>query len=208
MNTHLELDRIFNLFTNEEELMHQLGCKRPCYLPSVILKELLDNAIDSDASKLEIEIKKEDHECLISVKDNGYGILSETLKALHPNKFVSSKRLSRRPERGKKGNALITIIALLSKQNRDITFINSDGLHKIKFIPIYDSEKFQVSYTINKDITNQEGTTTTFISELDNELGEIDPIDAIFRCLLSFIIFVLLVLYIVLIPSFTSRCNI
>jgi len=186
-SAHIEMSRIFGIFINKQELMHQIGANSDSSLATTMLKELLDNAIDAGSSALEVRINSNHFQDEITIEDNGGGLSTETIKALRPSKFVSSKRFARRPERGRKGNALITIIGLLSLNNEYTEIINKDGLHKIKFVPDYAKETFKVEYSQNKEIAYSPGTVVRF--KLNRALYEKElQVRRMFRCLFALIL--------------------
>jgi DNA mismatch repair protein MutL len=73
--------------TSEE--INQISAGEVILEPMSVVKELLDNAVDSCASQINITIE-EDGEQLIEVEDNGCGIASEEL-AICTQRYVTSK---------------------------------------------------------------------------------------------------------------------
>jgi DNA topoisomerase VI subunit B len=100
-------------FLSHKELVAQIG-HEPAAWPLVVLKELMDNALDgceeADVSpKISVMVDKSG----ISVTDNGPGIPSETVRRiLDFSVRVSSREAYVSPCRGAQGNALKTIIAM------------------------------------------------------------------------------------------------
>jgi DNA topoisomerase VI subunit B len=100
-------------FCSEKGLIAQTG-HRPAQWPLVVLKELVDNAIDACeeggvAPEIAITVDKTG----IAVADNGPGIPAETVKGvLDFTVRVSSREAYVSPTRGAQGNALKTIVAL------------------------------------------------------------------------------------------------
>jgi hypothetical protein len=100
-------------FASEKELVAQTGHRRQAW-PLVILKELVDNAIDAceeagAAPEIAITVDKTG----ITVADNGPGLPAETVKGvLDFTVRVSSREAYVSPTRGAQGNALKTIVAM------------------------------------------------------------------------------------------------
>jgi hypothetical protein len=100
-------------FCTEKELVAQTG-HPPAHWPLVVLKELVDNALDSReevgiAPVIAITVDNTG----ITVMDNGPGIPAETVKGvLDFTARVSSRDAYVSPTRGAQGNALKTIVAM------------------------------------------------------------------------------------------------
>ena len=100
-------------FFSEKELTAQIGHDRE-YWPIVILKELVDNAIDACedagiAPVVSVEVNKSG----FTVKDNGTGIPTETIEGMLDYSIrVSSREAYVSPDRGAQGNALKTLVAM------------------------------------------------------------------------------------------------
>jgi DNA topoisomerase VI subunit B len=100
-------------FASEKELVAQTG-HRPAQWPLVVLKELVDNALDACeeagiAPKIDITVDKTG----ITVADDGPGIPAETVKGVLDFAVrVSSREAYVSPTRGAQGNALKTIVAI------------------------------------------------------------------------------------------------
>jgi DNA topoisomerase VI subunit B len=100
-------------FCSQKELVLQTGHPVEQW-PLVILKELLDNALDACeeagvAPDIEIEVR----DGSITITDNGPGILSSTVKSLLDFSVrVSSREAYVSPTRGAQGNALKTLVAM------------------------------------------------------------------------------------------------
>jgi hypothetical protein len=102
-------------FVGQRELVAQIGHSVNEW-PLVVLKELLDNAIDAceeaDAAP-QIEIGVSTAERTIRIADNGPGIASETIAGILDYAVrVSSREAYVSPTRGAQGNALNTILAM------------------------------------------------------------------------------------------------
>lgn len=140
--TMFETSRVLEYFT-ERELSYQTGHDRVVW-PRVILKELLDNALDSCenaslAPEIKVELHNEGQFFSIAVEDNGPGIQPEVItKILNFLTRTSDKEAYVSPTRGAQGNALKTVFAIpyvLSTQNpqEGICEVESSGIkHTIK----------------------------------------------------------------------------
>lgn len=96
----------------EDELVKRIGLSKS-YWDEVIIKELIDNALDS----IEPLPEKYVDVCCgingISIFDNGSGISKETVKNIYDfNYYVSKNRHFVTASRGKQGNGLKTIISI------------------------------------------------------------------------------------------------
>jgi DNA topoisomerase VI subunit B len=100
-------------FVSEKELTLQCGYG-PQDWPLVVVKELLDNAVDAcEEQSLAPEITVAIDEAGITVADNGTGIPPEVVDRLLDFSIrVSSREAYVAPDRGAQGNALKTIIAM------------------------------------------------------------------------------------------------
>lgn len=100
-------------FASEKELVAQTGHRRDAW-PLVILKELVDNAIDAcEEAGVAPSITVTADADGISVADNGPGLPAETIDSiLDFSVRVSSREAYVSPTRGAQGNALKTIVAM------------------------------------------------------------------------------------------------
>jgi DNA topoisomerase VI subunit B len=100
-------------FASEKELVAQTGHRREVW-PLVILKELVDNAIDAcEEAGVAPEIAITVDKTGIAVADNGPGIPADTVKhVLDFTVRVSSREAYVSPTRGAQGNALKTVVAM------------------------------------------------------------------------------------------------
>lgn len=107
---------------------------------AVVLKELLDNALDAAetagrAPELEIEVSRSEDLLTLAINDNGTGLPAKTVeRILDFNTRTSDKAAYKTPTRGAQGNALKTILGLpfALKVNRPVV-IEAQGLkHTIK----------------------------------------------------------------------------
>jgi len=146
--------------------------------PSVIVKELVDNALDecenSDVTpKVKLAINELDDDKLeIIVTDNGRGIPAETVKKiLDFNTRTTSKAFYRTPTRGLMGNALKTIIgipyALSLEKDTDPIIIESQNVKHVIDVEADLIGDPNVLYHTEK-ISNNIGTRTTVVLELES----------------------------------------
>ena len=102
-------------FCGKRELVAQTGHAIDDW-PLVILKELVDNALDACeeaeiAPEIDIEVSTETGE--IAIADNGPGIPAETVRdVVDYSSRVSSREAYASPTRGAQGNALKTLVAM------------------------------------------------------------------------------------------------
>jgi len=124
-------------FCSEKELVKQIGHSVDTW-PLVVLKELVDNAIDATeeagtAPAIRIEVGKNE----IIVTDNGPGIPAETVAdILDFSVRVSSREAYVAPTRGAQGNALKTIVAMpfaLDGTKGEILIESRHTAHRISF---------------------------------------------------------------------------
>ena len=119
-------------FCSEKELVAQTG-HRPAQWPLVVLKELLDNALDAcEEAGIEPEVVITVDETGIMVADNGPGLPAETVKGvLDFTVRVSSREAYVSPTRGAQGNALKTIVAMpfVLDGSRGRVEIEARGIH-------------------------------------------------------------------------------
>lgn len=100
-------------FCSERELTAQTGHSRKDW-PLVILKELIDNALDAcEEGGVAPEINVQVAQNTITVTDNGPGIPAATVeKVLDFSVRVSSREAYVAPDRGAQGNALKTVLMM------------------------------------------------------------------------------------------------
>ena len=119
-------------FCSEKELVAQTG-HRPAQWPLVVLKELLDNALDAcEEAGIAPEVAITVNKSGITVADNGPGIPAETVKGvLDFTVRVSSREAYVSPTRGAQGNALKTIVAMpfVLDGSRGRVEIEARGIH-------------------------------------------------------------------------------
>ncbi|MEE9249653.1 MAG: ATP-binding protein [Alphaproteobacteria bacterium] len=134
--TTLRTSRLLD-FCSRKELIAQTG-HQPDAWPLVVLKELVDNALDAcEEAEVAPEITIQVHDNGISVTDNGPGIPSETITdVLDFSMRVSSREAYVAPDRGAQGNALKTIVAMpfVLDGDQGVIEVNAGGTrHRIEF---------------------------------------------------------------------------
>ncbi len=122
------------------DIINQIAAGEVIENPSAVIKELIENSIDANANKIEIEIENYGLDKII-VKDNGYGILkSDLLKALlrhATSKIKSFNDLYNINTMGFRGEALASIFSIaktkiISKVDGEKAFeISSENLNKV-----------------------------------------------------------------------------
>ena len=124
-------------FSSKKELVNQTGHAVEDW-PLVVLKELVDNALDSTeeagiAPAIQISVSQD----CITIADNGPGIAPETVADLSITRpRASSREAYVSPTRGAQGNALKTILAMPFALDGELgeTIIESHGVsHRVGF---------------------------------------------------------------------------
>ena len=96
----------WKLFLDPQTLPQKAGCE-PSQIGRVIIKELVDNALDSGAS--EVTLSGDARHC--TVADNGPGLAPKNmLRVFAVNRPLLSSKLKRLPTRGMLGNGLRVIM--------------------------------------------------------------------------------------------------
>jgi DNA mismatch repair protein MutL len=125
----------YKLNTLPQELVNQIAAGEVIERPASVVKELIDNSIDANATKIEIRVVNGGID-LIEVSDNGVGIpkesLSEIFQSHTTSKISSIEDLNELLTMGFRGEALSTILSIaqvcvISK------YIDSDTGNKIDF---------------------------------------------------------------------------
>jgi DNA topoisomerase VI subunit B len=138
-------------FCSEKELVAQTGHPVERW-PLVILKELVDNALDAaEEADIAPAISITVSNGKVTVTDNGSGIPAETVAAvLDYSVRVSSREAYVSPTRGAQGNALKTILAMgfaLTGTEAE-TIIESRGVrHRIKFAADQIRQEPRITHT-------------------------------------------------------------
>ena len=134
--TTLRTSRLLD-FCSRKELIAQTG-HQPEAWPLVVLKELVDNALDAcEEASTEPMIAVQVNETGIAVSDNGPGIPGGTIEAVLDFTIrVSSREAYVAPDRGAQGNALKTIVAMpfvLDGERGRIEVVANGVRHRITF---------------------------------------------------------------------------
>lgn len=149
--TIFETSRLLEYFT-ERELRYQTG-RPPREWPLVIVKELVDNALDACedagiAPEIAVTFEGDETEGRITISDNGPGIASEILvQILDFSVRVSDKEAYVSPTRGAQGNALKTVVA--------IPYVTSRAEPKVGHVTV-TSRRVRHDLTIATDLLRQE----------------------------------------------------
>src|SRR5262245_36824118 len=138
-------------FCSEKELIAQTG-HRPAQWPLVVLKELLDNALDAcEEAGIAPEVAIAVDKTGITVADNGPGIPAETVKGvLDFTVRVSSREAYVSPTRGAQGNALKTIVAM------PFVLDGSRGRVEIEACGIHHAITFEVDHVRQEPVIHHE----------------------------------------------------
>jgi DNA topoisomerase VI subunit B len=124
-------------FCSTKELINQTGHQVEDW-PLVLLKELVDNAIDAcEETGFPPVINVAVADNSISISDNGHGLPPDTIEGiLDYTVRVSSREAYVSPTRGAQGNALKTVLAMpfaLDGENGETTIEAHGVLHRIVF---------------------------------------------------------------------------
>jgi DNA topoisomerase VI subunit B len=151
-------------FCSQKELTSQTGHSVDQW-PLVILKELLDNALDAcEEANIAPEIKISVSAESITIADNGPGMPPETVKGLLDfNVRVSSREAYVSPTRGAQGNALKTVVAMPFALDGSIgeTVIEARGVrHLIRFAKDGIRQEPKIAYAQEPSLVRN-GTSVT-----------------------------------------------
>ena len=124
-------------FCSQKELIAQVG-HQPAEWPLVIVKELLDNALDAcEDGRIAPVVRIDVDDDGITVTDNGPGLPQSTIDGvLDFSVRVSSREAYVSPTRGAQGNALKTLVAMPYVLNGDKGVVTIEALgarHTITF---------------------------------------------------------------------------
>ncbi len=143
-------------FCTRRELQNQTGHSADDW-PLVVLKELMDNALDA-CEEVEvapvIEITVEPERGTITIQDNGGGMKTSTVKSILDYTIrVSSREAYVSPTRGAQGNALKTILAMgyvLDREREDGTNAEAAGVTIIETRGVRHRIEFRVDHINNE----------------------------------------------------------
>ena len=168
-------------FCTEKELVAQTGQESYQWL-LVIIKELVDNAIDAceeagvaPVIKVTIRIGKSGKPTRIIIEDNGPGIPTETITGIIDyNIRISSREAYISPTRGRQGNALKTILPMayvLGGKVKGETWIEARGLkHQILFtVNQIEQEPIVNSISTHSPFTTGTRVTVLWPSKIEAE---------------------------------------
>ena len=132
--TTLRTSRLLD-FCSRKELIAQTGHEPGCW-PLVILKELVDNALDAcEDARVTPQIKIIVDDNGITVSDNGPGIPPDTIEGVLDFSIrVSNREAYVAPDRGAQGNALKTLVAMpfvLGEGEGGLEIATRGELHRI-----------------------------------------------------------------------------
>ena len=117
----------WRLFTDPRTLPQKAGCE-PDQIGRVILKELVDNALDTGAA--EVCLDGDDASCVVS--DNGPGLDRDTvLRVFTVNRPLVSSKLQRLPTRGMLGNGLRVVMGGVAAYGGTITVTTGDHKYEL-----------------------------------------------------------------------------
>lgn len=117
------------------EVVNQIAAGEVIERPSSVVKELVDNSIDADSTKIVVKVKNGGID-LIDVSDNGYGIprenISSVFEAHTTSKIKDIDDLNSLISMGFRGEALSTITSV-AKVQLDSKYIDEEKASSISF---------------------------------------------------------------------------
>lgn len=120
-------------YFSEEGLIKQVGLNKGWW-NQIILKELIDNALDAIEPLKKKEIHIEINTERLGIYDNGSGIKKDIVKSIYDfNNYVSQNRNYITASRGKQGNGLKTIISIRNSSNHFFV-MRLKNFQKIQFV--------------------------------------------------------------------------
>lgn len=115
-------------YFTEDELVKKIGLPK-YYWNDVIMKELIDNALDSIEPLLEKRVDIVRKLYGLGIFDNGEGISCDTVKNIYDfNYYISKNRHFVTASRGKQGNGLKTIISICFIRKWRLLWHTNDGV--------------------------------------------------------------------------------
>jgi DNA mismatch repair protein MutL len=129
------MSKEFKLKKLPEEVVNQIAAGEVIERPASVVKELVDNSIDADATEISIKVRNGGIS-LIEVSDNGTGIpkedLADVFTAHTTSKLESMEDLNTLMSMGFRGEALSTIVSV-SKTSMISKFEDNDIANEIVF---------------------------------------------------------------------------
>ena len=115
-------------YFTEDELVKKIGMPK-YYWNDVIMKELIDNALDSIEPLLEKRVDVIRKVYGLGIFDNGEGISCDTVKNIYDfNYYISKNRHFVTASRGKQGNGLKTVISICFIKKWRLLWHTNDGV--------------------------------------------------------------------------------
>ena len=143
-------------FCTRRELVNQTG-HDVCEWPLVVLKELIDNALDAcEEAEIAPVISVAVNGETITIEDNGPGIPARTIDGVLDYSIrVSSREAYCSPTRGAQGNALKTILPMgyvldehRGEEAAGVTIIEAHGVaHRIEFAVDHIKQEPKIAHT-------------------------------------------------------------
>ncbi len=136
-----------------QEVINQIAAGEVIERPASVVKELVDNSIDAEATKIVVKVKNGGID-MVEVSDNGYGIPRENLSSVFDahttSKIKNIEDLNSLISMGFRGEALSTITSV-SKVILDSKFVEEEKGGRVSFD---DNGKSEVS-----TVAKESGTT-------------------------------------------------
>jgi len=155
------MDKEYKLNTLSEDVINQIAAGEVIDRPASVVKELVDNAIDAEATEITIKLKNGGID-LIEVSDNGKGIpeknLPDIFKSHTTSKISKIEDINNLLSLGFRGEALATILAVA-----DVKMISKYGKDIANEIIFSSPTNFKV-----KKAAKEVGTTVTIKNIFEN----------------------------------------
>lgn len=181
-------------YFSESELTTQTGYDKDLWWPQVVVKELIDNALDAcEQAELSPAITIELTKDSVEVSDNGLGIPSPVVKRLLDySTRTSNKQVYVSPTRGAQGNALKTILAIsyvLAGGKETTVEIESRGLkHRILVSTDALARKPKIQHTA-VEIVKSEGTVVRVPGDSACSKWAPNPLENLQKLVLNYSLF-------------------
>lgn len=177
--TMFETSRAAEYF-DAKELQAQTGQPLKMF-PTVVLKELIDNALDACESfgvapVIDIAVSNSSGSINISVRDNAGGIASRTIKRiLNFQTRTSDKTVYRSPTRGAQGNALKTVLGIpCAMGSKKPIIIESKGIRHSILAWIDPAGELRIEHGMDKISTTGTSVRVT-LPEIEDDEHECQP---------------------------------